>query len=129
MQIDRVGENEWNETKLMGVRYVPLTSLDEQLRGCHHHQWGQPPPPPPTIQHTSIIHDADKSSSSLTDFWATVTRLEGDPGRGGLQGTRPCALGQLGGPASRGQLLDLSTTTNNNDKPRSQLSGKIDCRQ
>eukprot|EP00959_Pyramimonas_sp_CCMP1952_P358034 7496621-Pyramimonas_sp.AAC.1 len=30
-------------------------------------------------------------------------RREGDPGRGGLQGTRPRA-GQLGGPASRGLL-------------------------
>eukprot|EP00976_Prorocentrum_cordatum_P085135 1185941-Prorocentrum_minimum.AAC.1 len=30
-----------------------------------------------------------------------ISSREGDPGRGGLQGTRPRA-GQLGGPASRG---------------------------
>eukprot|EP00959_Pyramimonas_sp_CCMP1952_P204806 4282737-Pyramimonas_sp.AAC.1 len=33
--------------------------------------------------------------------WTLRVRREGDPGRGGLQGTRPRA-GQLGGPASRG---------------------------
>eukprot|EP00976_Prorocentrum_cordatum_P117755 1196357-Prorocentrum_minimum.AAC.1 len=36
------------------------------------------------------------------------SRREGDPGRGGLQGTRPRA-GQLGGPASRGLSPELMT--------------------
>eukprot|EP00959_Pyramimonas_sp_CCMP1952_P442635 9266113-Pyramimonas_sp.AAC.1 len=37
---------------------------------------------------------------------STAAQREGDPGRGGLQGTRP-RTGQLGGPASRGLLLLL----------------------
>eukprot|EP00959_Pyramimonas_sp_CCMP1952_P068350 1426451-Pyramimonas_sp.AAC.2 len=37
---------------------------------------------------------------SLLGLWYECA--EGDPGRGGQQGTRPRAAGQLRGPASRG---------------------------
>ena len=60
----------------------------------------------------ALLEEADSTVLGSTWDLSLVERLfslrlvrleeeEGDPGRGGLQGTRPRA-GQLGGPASRG---------------------------
>eukprot|EP00959_Pyramimonas_sp_CCMP1952_P068136 1422196-Pyramimonas_sp.AAC.1 len=45
--------------------------------------------------------DSELQSCRFRRVVLALPRREGDPGGGGLQGTRPCA-GQPGGPASRG---------------------------
>eukprot|EP00976_Prorocentrum_cordatum_P062404 1176707-Prorocentrum_minimum.AAC.3 len=84
--------------------------------GTFRHQWhgvcGSPGHARQTVVVASVKQKRDDATSQIygsigldADIWRP-SEEEGDPGRGGLQGTRPRA-GRLGGPASRGLGLNV----------------------